>query len=138
LHPIHAPQSHHDLRTFHPPPPYVPSGPSPMPNGAPNHYTMIPNQQQPPPQPVPVTTAPPAGPTTYAQESNGMVYYSTWDPNQYYPYAGGGPAGYPGTPGMPITPAPDGAVNSGPGATGPVYFYPGAQTPHQHPIYYAQ
>ncbi|RPA98614.1 hypothetical protein L873DRAFT_1686795 [Choiromyces venosus 120613-1] len=138
MHPIHGPPSHHhDPRAFHPPPPYVPSGPSPMPNGATNHYAMIPAQQQAPAQPVPVTTGPPTGPTTIAQESNGMVYYSTWDPNQYYTYPAGGPAGYPGTPGMPITPAPDGSVNGAPGP-GPVYFYPGAQTPHQHPIYYAQ
>ena len=138
MHPIHTTPSHHDPRAFHPPPPYVPSGPSPMPNGAPSHYAMIPTQQQSASRPVPVTTAPPAGPTTIAQESNGMVYYSTWDPNQYYPYASGGSAGYPGTPGMPITPAPDGAVNSGSGTTGPVYFYPGTHTPLQHPIYYAQ
>ncbi|CUS08236.1 unnamed protein product [Tuber aestivum] len=138
MHPIHGlPPHHHDPRAFHPPPPYVPSGPSPMPNGATNHYAIIPAQQQAPAPPVAVTTGPPTGPTTIAQESNGMVYYSTWDPNQYYTYSTGGPTGYPGTPGMPITPAPDGSVNGAPGP-GPVYFYPGAQTPHQHPIYYAQ
>jgi len=57
-----------------------------------------------------------------AVESNGMVYYSTYDPNQYnYAY------GYPGTPGMPITPAPDGTAAMSAG--GAVYYYPATGTP---------
>lgn len=135
----HPPPMQHG---FQPPPPYVPSGPSPMPNGMTAHYAVpvpVPQQQQGPPQPapapVPSSAAPPgqpAGPTTVAHESNGMVYYSTYDPAtqyQQYPPA----AAYSNTPGsMPITPAPDGngAVYGAPAGPmpvqGPVYYYPAA------------
>ncbi|KAL0639321.1 hypothetical protein Q9L58_001547 [Maublancomyces gigas] len=130
MHPMsHTQPMHHDPRAFvPPPPPYVPSGPSPMPNGAPSHYVIHPPQQHQPQPPVP--TATPTGPTTIAQESNGMVFYSTvptvptWDPNQYY---------YP----QAVTPAPDNSVNGVP-ANGAVYYYPTTHTPHQQGVYYTQ
>ncbi|KAL7270918.1 hypothetical protein RUND412_006361 [Rhizina undulata] len=139
-HNLHPLPPHHDPRSFHPPPPYVPSGPSPLPNGAPiasYAIPMAPHGQQPPPMPATAAPPPPTGPTTIAQESNGMVYYSTWDPTQYYTYTGGTATAYPGTPGMSITPVPEGMINGAP-AGGTVYYYPAAGTPHQQTIYYAQ
>jgi hypothetical protein len=103
----HAPMPpHHGM--FHPPPPYV-AGPSPMPpNGAPNHYT--------------ISQPPHAGPTTIAQESNGMVFYSTWDPSTaYYQYPPAPGPAYPDAPGMSMTPIPDG---QGQNVGGTMYFYP--------------
>jgi hypothetical protein len=118
---VHAPMHPH----HHPPPPYA-AGPSPMPNGASAYYPvpqpMQPHQPVPqhqPPMPPPAS-APPSAPVI-AQESNGMVYYSTWDPNAvYYPYPPA-PSVYTSTPGMPITPAPDGQSQNVGGA---MYYYP--------------
>ncbi|KAA8905984.1 CASC3/Barentsz eIF4AIII binding-domain-containing protein [Sphaerosporella brunnea] len=111
----HAPMQHHPA-VFHPPPPPYVAGPSPMPNGAPNHYTM--------PQPAHPQAGPPthAGPTTIAQESNGMVYYSTWDPNTaYYQYPPAPGPAYPDASGLSMTPIPDG---QGQNIGGPMYYYP--------------
>ncbi|KAF8534422.1 CASC3/Barentsz eIF4AIII binding-domain-containing protein [Trichophaea hybrida] len=125
LHPMtHAPlQPHHGV--FHPPPPPYVAGPSPMPNGATNHYALAQPMQQHQPQPLPQVSGPappgPSGPTTIAQESNGMVYYSTWDPNTaYYQYPPAPGSTYPDTPGIPITPAPDG---QGQNVGGTMYYY---------------
>ncbi|KAI5851854.1 CASC3/Barentsz eIF4AIII binding-domain-containing protein, partial [Tricharina praecox] len=124
-HPQHAPmQPHHGV--FHPPPPPYVAGPSPMPNGPTNHYipqSMQPHQPPPPLQQVPGPAPPgPSGPTTIAQESNGMVYYSTWDPNTtYYQYPPAPGPTYADAPVMTMTPGPDG---QGQNVGGTMYYYP--------------
>ncbi|TGZ78842.1 hypothetical protein EX30DRAFT_383336 [Ascodesmis nigricans] len=80
---------------FYPPPPqqqYLHPNPTaphfiphPQPHPQPSQY--IPASPVPAPGTVPMQSGTPVqGPTTIAQESNGMVFYSTWDPNcGYYP-----------------------------------------------------
>ncbi|KAI5784520.1 CASC3/Barentsz eIF4AIII binding-domain-containing protein [Pyronema domesticum] len=116
--PSQYPMAHPQMQpVYHaPPPPYVP-GPSPVPAGAPVHYGQ-PMQPHHVPQQAPAAP----GPTTIAQESNGMVYYSTWDPNAaYYQYP---QANYGETPGMSMTPVPDG---QGQNVGGTMYYYPPPQ-----------
>lgn len=122
-------QPHHGVYHPPPPPPYV-AGHSPMPNGTPvvYHMSSIPHQ----PTPSQISGPPGPGPTTIAQESNGMVYYSTWDFNAaYYPYpATGSGLAYPGTPGGLITPVPD---SQGQNVSGTMYYFTSPPGPGYYP-----
>ncbi|KAI5805862.1 CASC3/Barentsz eIF4AIII binding-domain-containing protein [Geopyxis carbonaria] len=99
----------HAVAMHYPPPPYV---------AGPYAYPPPPPQPVPAPAPAPASApAPATGPTTIAQESNGMVYYSTWDPNTFYPSP---------VPAVTPVPPPD-AAHAGAGTQsvgGTVYYYP--------------